>query len=268
MGQASITKTEPAARHDAYHIVLIHKLRQEQAPGELGPCYWFLTRDYTLELAETQIYGSGIIPASIHVDTWLSMISSLLSPKLVVEKGASALSAILASRFPMLAQPIKPDDLIEFMGLGIPEDFLSTEGLRKAVGNNYVRQHLQQVKEARAKDEPIPNITQIIEPLVKIKAEEIQAELEKRYRSRIEELEGKIREVAPQRIQPKWVLMVGVLCFLLVPLVAVLSSYLRLPIPDVVYLGMLLVSFGLMATSVFGERIVEIISSKLAKRTP
>lgn len=266
VGQVSIEKTEAAARHDAYHIALIHKLRQEQTPGELGPCYWFLTRDYTLEQAEIQIYGSDIVPASVHVNTWLGMISPLLSPEVVVEKGAGAFNAILASRFPMLAQSIKPDDLIEFMGLGIPEDFLSTEGLKKAVGDNYVRQHLQQVREARAREEPPPNITRIVEPLMKIKAEEIQAELEKRYRSRIDELEGKVREVAPQRIQPKWILAVGVLCFLLVPLVAALSSYLRLPVPDVVYLGMLLVSLGLMAASVFGEKVIEITSSKLVKR--
>jgi hypothetical protein len=245
---ASEQKTEEAVEHDAYHIMLVQTLREDEPPSELGPSTWFLTRDLSLGKAQIERYGRHHIPSSMGADIWLSMIGPLISPTVMAKEGADSFGRIMTSRFPVLTQSVRPSDLIDFMSLGIPEDFLDTESLKKAIGDKFVRQYLTQNREARARGETPPDSSRLLESLLKIKTEET----ERKYESRVKELERLLEQSRPARVTPKQLLLAGLLCFLLIAITGAISTGLGLDVPSYVYLVMGLISLGLMISSCFG----------------
>jgi predicted nucleic acid-binding protein len=72
-------KSEPVAAHDAFHILLIDQLRKQNEGDFLGPKYWFLTHDRSLEFVEKT--SSDEIPSSIYMDNWIQFISPLIAPE-------------------------------------------------------------------------------------------------------------------------------------------------------------------------------------------
>ena len=96
-------KSDKVARHDAFHLFLVNKLRSEETTDELGTNYWFLTLDNTLERAEREFAkGSELeqwLPANIHASTWLDMVSTFLSPDVAQRSLQASLPDCLQRNF-------------------------------------------------------------------------------------------------------------------------------------------------------------------------
>lgn len=105
------------AKHDAFHLLLIKKLRELNEGDVFGPIFWFLTMDNTLYNAETRFY-KPTIHSSIIADRWIQIITPLLSPAFMSD-AKEAYLGLLSSRLPISAQIIDEDDFYYYKVHGL-----------------------------------------------------------------------------------------------------------------------------------------------------
>ena len=253
LAAASPGKNETAAEHDAYHLLLVRELRKLQQTDELGPAYWFLTRDCTLQQAEFQ-YNAQEITSSIMIDAWLAMISPLLSPQVVAQEAAEAFSQILSSQLPQITESVNPDDLIGIMGPWIDIADLETEDLRRIVGDHHVRQCLESIRQGTREQ----NKTKVKESLEGL-MEKITKYVDAKHNRQTESLEEKIRtledKVKSRRIS--WgLLCVGLVlvgCLFSLPF---LEAYTGVSIPNILYQSLTLLVALFVAAAFLGRSVL------------
>ena len=145
-------KSIEVARHDAEHLILSKDLRKRQKPSPLGPDYWFLTVDRSLvcadEIVSKTVYSQDRVPASIHLEFWLELISPLLSQ----DSGANPIdvfSNLLQSKFAKIPHGLNPSDLIELQGDWLDYKDLEVEDIEEILSDVIVSDYLTKVRQAR-----------------------------------------------------------------------------------------------------------------------
>ncbi|GAG54313.1 unnamed protein product, partial [marine sediment metagenome] len=180
---SSEDKPVPAIIHDAYHILLIQHLRENESVDELGFKTYFLTRDNSLNFAENKVYKDDGAYNSIHINVWLQMISPFLSPKMCSGEASNAYVNLLGSLFPSLTKSIDPNVLISIMGVWMEDPSIDTEALRRIVGSKYVKESFEKIR-AVSKEKP-SEMSEVIDPLLQTVITQIQ----KKNREKVTDIE-------------------------------------------------------------------------------
>jgi len=156
-------KTDFVAEHDAFHILLIQELRKTESGDVLGPNYWFLTHDRSLSFVEKK-FGKEKIHSSIFLDNWVELISPLLAPE-QTKDARDAYANLFASRLPLLTQTIKEEDFFVLQGKWIDDEDLTPEDVARIIGNRYIRDYLEEVREGK-KEVNKEELERAIQPLI------------------------------------------------------------------------------------------------------
>jgi hypothetical protein len=250
---AQMGKNERAAQHDAFHILLVKELRKSQPKDELGPTHWFLTRDCTLQYAELE-EDPYEIPSSITIDAWLTLISPLLSPQVATQDAAEAFSQLLSSQLPQITESVNANDILAMIGPWIDIAGMNTEDIRKLIGDRYVLQCLEQLRQG-TREEDVAKVRQSLDGITaKITdyVDKKRTEDKKEYTRQIDELQSLVK-----RGRVEWRLVaIGTLLVISLPLLSLLEARIGASIADKVYdwfgiLAALFIGAGFFGRSVF-----------------
>lgn len=241
--QASLMKPVSALYHDAYHLLLVQRLRDKETVDELGFSSYFITRDHTLNIAENVVYKGAKAFGSVHISIWLQMISPFLSPKVNIEDASNIYAKLLGSHFPSLTKSVSPHDLVDLMGIWMDDPNINTAILRKIVGNRYMNQHLREIRQTSEEDPN--NVSKTIGPILQTVVSQLEEEnrsdlrkLKDEQAKEISELKAKIKPVETiQRRNPPSKFLIFTGCVLLATMIGCgfISSFLGINIPDLVY---------------------------------
>jgi predicted nucleic acid-binding protein/tetrahydromethanopterin S-methyltransferase subunit G len=138
-------KNESVAEHDAYHILLIQELRKKEAEDILGPSYWFLTHDRSLNFVEAKFGKYDKFPSSVFVDNWVQLISPLIAPE-QAKNARDAYISLFASRLPNLAATIDDDVFLAYQGKWMDDEDLTPQDIARVIGNRYIEDHFKEVR--------------------------------------------------------------------------------------------------------------------------
>ena len=157
-------KSDVVAEHDAFHILLIRELRENDKGDFLGPKYYFLTHDRSLYFVEKRFEESEVIPSSIFLDNWVQLISPLLAPE-QTKTAKDTYADLFASRLPMLSKTIDEKIFLAFQGDWVDDEDLTPQDIARVIGNKYVR-NLREELEQEKKQLTDEERDLIIRPLV------------------------------------------------------------------------------------------------------
>lgn len=253
-------KSDKVARHDAFHLFLVNKLRNEETTDELGTNYWFLTLDNTLERAEREFAkGSELeqwLPANIHASTWLDMVSTFLSPDVAREEPSSLFARLLATELPALIKPIDSYDIADLTGAWMDDPSLGTDTLRKIVGNEFVRGKLALFREARSRGEAT-DLGDVITPIMAT----VKQDLDSKYTSTIGEMKKEIEKLKSidERFTKtrKPLLIFGSLSFGLLAAFSLIEAIGKWHFPEITYTSLLILTIVLLGSATFGRSVLE-----------
>jgi len=179
-------KPEATVKHDAANIKLIEILRSRSREVEIiGPRYWFLTRDRTLNFAEITILGKSL-PSSIHIKTWFDLISPFISVDI-----SKPLAELLATPL-IVEEEVDPEQIlfaIKALGPLLEDPNISTETLKKIIGSAYIKKHLEMLKKYYA--EGIRD--KMLKMLLEHEAEKLRTEIMKKLKKEIEKERIKVK---------------------------------------------------------------------------
>ena len=267
---ASIMKPVPALIHDAYHLLLIQRLRDEETIDELGFSSYFITRDNSLNIAENTVYRGAKIFGSVNVYMWLQMISPFLSPKVNIEDASNVYAKLLGSYFPSLTKSVNSHDLVDLMGIWMDDPNIDSEILRKIIGNRYMNAHLSEIKKI-IKEDPT-KISKTIDPILQTVVSQIEERNRKEIRKlederdkKISELEVKIKRTEPIPIRKppsKFLIVMG--CILLASMIACgfAANFWQRNLPEIIYWTLGIGGIGLIASFFFGEGVLRFAQRK------
>jgi len=148
-----LEKNFEVASHDAYHLILVKLLRKERGGTEiLGPDYWFLTLDHTLDCANPVATTKGgfgdRIPSSVVCDIWLEMITPFLNTSLREQETPKVFAEILQSQFVTVPQGISPRVLAEIQGEWLKYEWLKDEEIERILKKEFVGSLIHKIEEA------------------------------------------------------------------------------------------------------------------------
>jgi hypothetical protein len=202
-------KTEKVAEHDAYHILLVRKLRSAHQ-DVLGPKFWFLTFDNSLlcvDRAINKLTGSRYeAPSSMMGWAWLELIAPYFGTEVQENILSRAFASLMTSSFAAMPIRLSIADLLEIQSQEVNFENFSVEEIEELISDEFVQKYLKIVREARvARSSELQNYQEKLKEQVKKKSDAI---LEKRVG---EELFW--RRVSGSMSMISWV--VGILCVLL-----------------------------------------------------
>ena len=150
------TKTYEVSQHDAYHLLLIRKLRDENPPDILGPSCWFFTMDSTLYCADeglNQFMSKPFDPpSSFMADMWITVIAPFLGPEIEENRLADAFAHLMTTQFATMHSGISANAVIEVLGPWLPYGTLSDKDMEAILSDAMVMKYYGELKEARIKD--------------------------------------------------------------------------------------------------------------------
>jgi predicted nucleic acid-binding protein len=120
MARGGEPKRKEVSEHDAYHILLVRKLRDENGPDILGPSCWFFTLDTTLICADeglNQFLKNPFdSPSSFLADMWIPIIGHFLGPEVPESRLADAFARLMKTHFATMPSSINGNALVEVLG--------------------------------------------------------------------------------------------------------------------------------------------------------
>lgn len=148
-------KSKAVSQHDAYHLLLVRKLRDEVPSDMLGPSFWFLTHDTSLLCADEGLNDflktPLAPPSSFVVELWLTIIAPFLGPKISEDRLAEAFVNLMKTRFATVPSGLTAPKIIEVLGHWLPYKTLSDADLEAIMSDALVTKYYEQLKEARIK---------------------------------------------------------------------------------------------------------------------
>lgn len=146
-------KNLAVAEHDAFHLLLVRKLRGEVREGIFGPNYWFLSFDISLPHVDktiNQYLKTNEPPSSIHPRIFLELITPFLGPE-AGDKLSEILTSFIHSDFIAVGEEIDVKILSEVAGPWLDFNILSDEDIIRILGQKFVKEALDEI----SKSEPI-----------------------------------------------------------------------------------------------------------------
>ncbi|WP_205006470.1 hypothetical protein, partial [Escherichia coli] len=108
-----------------FHIILVKHKRETKRGGILGPPYWFLTNDRSLNLAEIEFIYKGELPSTVTTQNWLRMIWPLMSAETASKKAPEIFASLFSSILPA-ALTVNPQDILLIQGSWLDDRDLTT----------------------------------------------------------------------------------------------------------------------------------------------
>jgi predicted nucleic acid-binding protein len=175
-------KSENTVIHDAFHILLIQQLRKANPSDVLGPKYWFLTNDTSLNNAEKCL--DDAINSNVQCSTWIQILTPFVAP-IHENNSREAFVSFFSSRLPVASNLIDENDFLMLQGDWIDDRDLDGKDVAKIIGNRYVKSYLKIIKE---ENKPIreEDLSKALNPVI----QEI-----KRSKSNIEQTQKTITEL-------------------------------------------------------------------------
>jgi len=152
-------KGKSVIEHDAYHILLVRKLRAKDTRDSfLGPKYWFVTFDNSLlcvDKAVNELLGSKYeAPSSMMAWAWLELITPYFGATVHQDVLSRAFVRFMRSSAAIMPTRLSIGDLLEIKGPKINFDNHSTEELKEILDDEVVQQYQRIVKGARLNHSP------------------------------------------------------------------------------------------------------------------
>ena len=141
------------ADHDAYHLMLVRKLREkEKEASALGPKFWFLTFDQSLLVADKEINrllgATAELPSSIECWAWMNMISPFFAGTLAQESTDDAFVYLMKTNFRALPSRIKTKKLIA-IAKNVNLDSYTIEEVNAIVNDAFVQAYSTEIERAK-----------------------------------------------------------------------------------------------------------------------
>jgi len=130
-------KNKKTAEHDAYHLLLMEKLREKEEESSVIPNYWFITCDRSLYYVNREYFGEGSVHMSIYFQKWIEMISTLLAPDIANKDCMEVFNDLLIRRLTRVP-PVITFDKLKLIGPWMDDEDLTTEEIAKTMGSHYV----------------------------------------------------------------------------------------------------------------------------------
>ncbi|MHA1651702.1 MAG: hypothetical protein ACTSYB_16035, partial [Candidatus Helarchaeota archaeon] len=135
-------KTKDVSEHDAYHLLLVRQIRQEQPADLLGPSCWFLTHDASLLCADdwlNKFMKTPLEPPSSFVaEMWITLISTFLGPEIPEDSLSETFAHLMKTHFATIPSGIKADQAIEILGPWLPYETLSNSDIEAILSDAVV----------------------------------------------------------------------------------------------------------------------------------
>ena len=149
-------KSGSVSEHDAYHLLLVRRLREEFPSKSLGPSCWFLTYDVSLLEADKAlnrlIKSPHAAPSSLLVDTWALIASLFLDNHLEKENLASIFIDLFRNHFATSLRGISASMIVEVLSPYLSYKSLSDDDLKAVLDDEHVKRLYFQLREARSTD--------------------------------------------------------------------------------------------------------------------
>lgn len=146
-------KSKDVCEHDAYHLLLVRKLREEHPTDILGPSHWFLTYDTSLICADEGlnefIKAPFDPPSSMLANMWITMIAPFLGPEVPENRLADAFAHLMKTHFAIMPSGLSADQIIEVLGQWLPYKTLSGKDIEAILGDALVTKYYDELREAR-----------------------------------------------------------------------------------------------------------------------
>ena len=145
---ARFIKSRFVSEHDAYHLLLVRRMREKSSSRSQGPSYWFLTYDVSLLEADKALNvllrSPHTVPSSLLVDNWVLISSLFLDDCAEVKKLVSIFADLFRTYF------VTP--LVEILNPYLSYKSLSDDDLKAVLDDDGVKQLYFQLREARSVD--------------------------------------------------------------------------------------------------------------------
>jgi len=151
---ARFIKSGSVSEHDAYHLILVRRLREEFPSRSLGPSCWFLTYDISLLEADkalnTLLKSPQSAPSSLLMDTWALISSLFIDNSLEKEKLANIFTELFRNHFATPPRRISASMVVEVLSPYLSYKSLSDDDLKAVLDDERVKQLYFQLREARS----------------------------------------------------------------------------------------------------------------------
>jgi hypothetical protein len=144
-------KVLDVAEHDAYHLLLVKKLRNPEEASLLGPDYWFLSCDLTLPCTDKFIqdkFGFAEKTSSVMIPSlWNEIISPFLIGLVTQKDLVEVFRSFLSSEFTPISEGVNAGVMAKLEIDWNEYDWLEYEEIQKITNMKFVLQYLSQVEE-------------------------------------------------------------------------------------------------------------------------
>jgi hypothetical protein len=148
-------KSDSVIEHDAYHLLLIRKLREKEESDMLGPQYWFLTYDTSLFCVDQKIneetakYSDP--PSSMIAELWLTFLTPFLGPDVANIDLPRLFGELMKTSLALLPAEIPLDLLVEIEKPWLNYEALDEEDIEAILGDKVVQEYIKQAEMLRKK---------------------------------------------------------------------------------------------------------------------
>jgi len=153
---ARFIKSRFVSEHDAYHLLLVRRMREKSSSRSQGPSYWFLTYDVSLLEADKALNvllrSPHTVPSSLLVDNWVLISSLFLDDCAEVKKLVSIFADLFRTYFVTPLRKISASMVVEILNPYLSYKSLSDDDLKAVLDDDGVKQLYFQLREARSVD--------------------------------------------------------------------------------------------------------------------
>lgn len=147
-------KSDPVSHHDAYHLLLVRKLRENELVDTFGPRFWFLTFDNTLLCVDKAINHEIFEnkydpPSSVECWTWMELVGPYFGPKIAYDASLESFSDRMKTQFSLIPAKIDTKKLVAIQTPDINFDLLSPEQIHKILSDKIVEDLWNKAENAR-----------------------------------------------------------------------------------------------------------------------
>jgi len=156
-----------------------------------------LTNDRSLDLAETALLSSNLLPSAVTTETWLKMLYPLMSAETASKDAVEIFSNLFSSMITPATLGVNQQDLLAVQGPWLDDRDLTAEDIKEILGSAYVKSFIKPIRKELEKEgalfrikEEQPKIYEAIKPIVKRRKEDkklrevIEKEMEDRRKMR------------------------------------------------------------------------------------
>ena len=199
-------KSKDVSEHDAYHLLLVRQIRQEQPADLLGPSCWFLTHDASLLCADdwlNKFMKTPLeAPSSFVAEMWIPLISPFLGPEIPEDSLSETFAHLMKTHFAAIPSGIKADEVIEVVGPWLPYETLSNSDIEAILSDAVVVRYYEKLKEAGIRE--TPKFQEYKEKLREVVDNKVHEILDKKVKSAEKEMNLAIQQREELLWERKW----------------------------------------------------------------